>query len=292
MTRKRQLSHLCLGFCLLFSAGLKADNVFNIDASLAYATDANLNRAAADNLKLDDSDVTANAGVNFSSKLSQHAIITYLASFRYVSFSEYDGLNHAEFRAGINYKNKPDLTFGGLTYIVDVNSYLVDYETDIRDSNIVSVGLTLSRWFTDRISARTGVQAKYRDSDSRVFDSRDYRLFVNADLHVSNQGTFYATWSFVSGQTVSTIPLSVQNAAVLKVIGIADQIEFDPTFAPDELAYRFDTRTQVFTLGFNYAVDRRQSFDLSAGVIGSSADAGVDYTTRVFSLSYLLRFRI
>ena len=186
---------MCLGFCLLFSAGLKAENVFNIDASLAYSGDANLNRAAADNLKLDDSDVAANAGVNFSSKLSQHAIIRYLASVRYVSFSEYDGLDHAEFRAGISYKNKPELSFGGLTYIIDVNSYLVDYETDIRDSNIVTAGLTLSRWFTDRLLVRTGVQAKYRDSDSRVFDTRDYRLFVNADLHVSNQGTMYATWS-------------------------------------------------------------------------------------------------
>lgn len=292
MNKTKLMWRIGSGVCLLWVVTVQADNQLNLDASLAYQADNNLNRAAISSLKRDDTSTEADIGLNYSQKLDHYSILSYLANLRYVSFNEYDGLNHTEVHGRVQYKIKPDLSYGGITYIVDIDASLLDYETDIRDSNLVSLGLTLSRWITDRLSAATGIRARFRDSDSRVYDTRDYRLFVNADLAIASHQALYVTWNYIAGQTVSTIPFSVQNAEVLKVIDIANDWEPDSTFTDNGLAYVFDTRTQVFTLGYNYSIDRRQSLDLSAEIVSSRADGGVDYSSRIFSLNYLLRFRL
>ena len=191
---------------------------------------------------------------------------------------------------GIKYNIKPVPGFTKPVFIFSADIALIDSSTDIRDTTAFNSGLTLATWLTNKLSTRGGVSYRIKDSDSRVFDNKDLRLFINSDLLFTEHLTAYATINYIIGQAVSTINVNASSPEILSVINLADQIEFDPTFEANQLAYRFDAKTRFITLGMNYAIAQKHSLDFSVRNVHSRAGGKIDYVITQFSLSYLLSF--
>jgi hypothetical protein len=275
---------------LLWLGTAHADNEVATSADLTLTRDDNLNRNIIPDDEVKDSFATTSISLQQSQRLSTVDYVSYNAQFKYEHYNETDGLNNAEVGVGIKYNVKPVAGFTKPIYIFSTDASLIDSSTDIRDTTAVNAGLTVSSWITNKISARGGMAYRIKDSDSRVFDTRDLRFFINADLLLSTRLTTYTTVNYINGQTVSTADISNTSPEILNVINLADEIEFDPTFGPDQLAYRFDSITRMLTIGMNFAIAQQQSLDFSVRNVRSKAGGNIDYAVTQFSLSYLLSF--
>ena len=267
-----------------------AEEDFSMDAEFSLSQDDNLNRTILSSHEVKDTFATANFGIHTANRISQIDFIRYSAHFKYEHFNNISGLDNAEAGAGLKYSIKPVSGFTKPVYIISADVAWIDSATDIRDSTVFTLGLTSSAWMTSTISARGGVAYRIKDSDSRVFDNKDLRFFINSDLLLTEQLTSYVTINYIRGDTVSTANLSSSSPEILAVINLADQIEFDTTFGANQLAYRLDSRTRTLTVGLNYAIAQKHSLDLSLRNVRSEADSNTDYAVTQISLSYLLSF--
>ena len=261
---------------------------FNAELSLTHDDNLNRNIIAIDEVK--DTFATATIGAQTAVRLSAFDYISYNARFKHEHYNKSAGLNNAEVGVGIKYNIKPVPGFTQPVYIFSADIALIDSSTDIRDTTAFNTGLTVSAWITNKLSARGGVSYRIKDSDSRVFDNKDLRLFINGDLLFTEHLTAYATINYINGQAVSTVDVSASSPEILSIINLADQIEFDPTFEANQLAYRIDAKTRVMTLGMNYAIAQNHSLDFSVRNVHSRAGGKIDYAITQFSLSYLVSF--
>ncbi|RDH82982.1 MAG: hypothetical protein DIZ80_12015 [endosymbiont of Galathealinum brachiosum] len=266
------------------------DKAIRLDASLSY--DDNLNRSPTDTTAIESAFATAVAGYNISYPMNTRNFIDYRLLAKYEGYQDTDGLNNAEISAGVTYHYKPVAGFLKAMYIFKGDIHVTDFETDIRDRTAYEASAMVSFWVTNTLSFRSGLTARKRDSDSRVFDTKDYRVFFNADLMLSRHSTLYTTLNFLTGDLVSTIPLDDSDNEVLDVVRQAEVIEFDPTFGDNMIAYKLDADIAALTLGYNYVLGKKQSLDLSARYAVGQSDYDVDYDALFFNISYLVSFRL
>ncbi len=265
-----------------------SDNNLNFD--LTFTSDDNLNLSPDENLAIDDSSTTASASIGLSEKLSNTSLLNLDLTASLNRFQDTDGLDNNEFKLSAAYLYKPGGRFNSPVYIFSTDVILSDSKTDIRDQSIFKVGATVSAKITTTLSARTGISSTTAESDSQVFDTKSSRFFINADLSLSSSVATYLTYSFISGDSVSTLALSNPTAETLKVINQAKVIEWDPTFGAGQIAYQLDTETSVISLGFNYTIARKQAIDISASMINAQAENNIDYDRLIINLSYLASF--
>jgi hypothetical protein len=285
----KKLTGLALISLLAFISDAHAGEDYSINMELSATRDDNLNRNIQSSNEISDVFTTAGIGIHQVHPISLFDFISYGAHIKYEYFNEVDGLNNVEATASVKYNYKPYTGFNQPVYIFSADIGVIDSATDIRDASIYIFGITLSSWITNTLSARGGASYRIKDSDSRVFDNKDARFFINADLLLNNKVTSYLTFNYINGQTVSTIDINNTPIEILNMVDPAD-IEFDPTFGADQLAYRFDSKTRFLTLGINYALAQKHSLDLSLRNVHSRAGGGIDYDTTQWSLSYLLSF--
>jgi hypothetical protein len=279
------------GALLLNSSCVLAEAPINLDVELATSKDDNLNRSALANDEIESTFYTAASGLGFTHRINPLSFVNYSGRIKYENYADTDGLNNAEAKFSVSYRNKPIAGFNKPTIILDAHVAITDFETDVRDRTEYGFGVMMSAWVTDRMSARVGTSARLRDSDSRVFDTKDVRLFLNSDLILTRKLTTYLTFSYIRGDVVSTTG-DTSSVETLHLIRIADDIEPDATFADSELSYRFNATTRVLNGGFNYQMTRRQALDLSFRTVHSKEGSGVDYESSFVNLSYMLRFKL
>jgi hypothetical protein len=159
----------------------------------------------------------------------------------------------------------------------------------MRDADFVGVGFEASTQVTDRLFLVGGVKSSQRESRSRVFDTRENQFFINADLSLSRRNVAYLTYSLIKGDLVSTA------TPRLVFINAAEVIEADDAFggqAFDQFAYRLDATTHVVTLGFNRAIKRGLTFDVSWRFVTSEADeeSRIEYDRNIVRGGLIGRF--
>ena len=179
---------------------------------------------------------------------------------------------------------------GGLlapTFALFVKAATFNYDSSLRDGEVYQGGASVQKGITDRITV-TGVAAGItRDSDSRVFDTRELSLLLNMDYRAFRFLTPYLTYNYLDGDIVAS------GAPWLKIINYAEEIQADDALggaAANVFAYRLNARTHVATLGFNFALNDRHSVDISQRIARSHADGDIKYDRSIFALAYLLRF--
>jgi len=180
--------------------------------------------------------------------------------------------------------------FTRATYGLKADIQVADFETDIRDRTAYETTIDMAFWLTNTVSMRAGINARVRDSDSRVFDTTHYRLFFNTDFLLNRRTTLYTTLNLISGDLVSTVPLATPAYYLLNVIRQADEWELDPTFGDSMIAYRVDTDIVALSLGYNYIVGKKQSLDISARYAIGKANYNIEYSALFFNISYLVSF--
>lgn len=275
--------YLCSGIA---TAGTR----INYDLDLSFSSDDNINNSLISGEERDDSTYLTSFAVAYQKRLSKHDSASANGFINYSGFSEYDGLSHSEIGAEINYNLKPVSGFSQPTYIFSGKISTLDFETDLRDSTQFNIKGMLAKSITDKLSMRTGLAYKLNDSESRVYDTSDIRLFINADLLLGKRATLYSTLDYISGDIVSIISEDNLSSNVLDILDSADEIQSDPSFANNEIAYRVDADTITLSLGLNVKLAKKQSVDLFARTISSEVSSNISYNRLIVSLSYLARF--
>jgi FimV-like protein len=221
--------------------------------------------------------------------IGEFSNMTLGASLALERFSTFDQLDSVTVEASAKYAFAFSSAFTAMNYALKLEFGSQDFESQMRDADFVGVGFEASTQVTDRLFLVGGVKSSQRESRSRVFDTRENQFFINADLSLSRRNVAYLTYSLIKGDLVSTA------TPRLVFINAAEVIEADDAFggqAFDQFAYRLDATTHVVTLGFNRAIKRGLTFDVSWRFVTSEADeeSRIEYDRNIVRGGLIGRF--
>lgn len=289
-------------FLLLFahSAMAARGGPWGAGFDVSILSDDNITRAQASGDIEKDLVTRINVNASYSLDFSLNGALILTGRLLNEHYRDFDGVSSV--RAGLEaeYLFRTRTGFTAPVYAVFISSTQADYKTDIRDGSVLDYGLRIRRQLTDRIAIAAGAEQSERTADGRVFDLEQTRYFVHSDYRMSGRFQAYLAYYYINGDTYSIS--SVSPAAVLTGGGYYDAVEWDPAFSGVQRrwVYRVDARTDVIRLGFNIAIDRNNSIDISADNIGSEAPGSnggylgggdaLTYDTTVVSADYFHRF--
>ena len=261
--------------------------LFRYSYDISVADDDNVRRAQE---KLDIRDdvitsITLNA--RGGTPLDSFSILSYGGSVTYESFKTFDELDNFDFNINAKYRFTTSGKFAAPLYSFGVKLGGIESESEMRDSTVLSLSFDVNKSITTTINMTAGLGVKTRESKSEVFDTDEARAFANFDLELSKTVLVYGTYSFATGDIVSSA------TPRLKFINASDAIEPDDAFggvAFNQFAYRLDADTQVVTLGYNQIFNRSISFDFSYRYIDSQAVDDIYYERNILRASLLGRF--
>ncbi len=250
-----------------------------------------------DNVRLaqDNDDIRSDLIVSSTLKakggksIDSFTLWNYGASVTYNVFDSFDELNNLEFEINARYRFALNSSFTAPIYSLGVKLGGVEFDSEMRDSTLLSLSAEMNKWLTNTINMTLGIGFKQRESVSEVYDLSEARIFVNFDTELSKADLVYTTLTLITGDTVSSA------TPTLEFINVSDAIEPDDAFggvAANQFAYRIDADTTVITLGYNRILTPDISFDLSARLVDSQArdDSSIGYDRTIFRASLLGRF--
>ena len=219
--------------------------------------------------------------------LGRTSMLAYGGNLAYESFDAFDDLSNLTFDANLKYRFAQSVKYSAPIYSLTLKAGGIDSESEMRDSTTVSLSLDLNKRLTTALRMTAGVSANARESKSEVFDTSEARVFINLDIDLSKAVLLYATYSFITGDIVSS------GTPSLDFINAADAIEPDDAFGgktTNQFAYRLDADTNVIALGYNHILSRSISIDLSYQFADSQAAGDIEYERNILRASLLGRF--
>jgi hypothetical protein len=257
---------------------------------VAYIHDDNV-RLARDDVDIrEDNILSGTVKANAGKSLDDFTLLNYGGSVSYEKFETFDGLDNAAFEVNARYRFALSSGFTSPIYSLKASLGGVEFiDSDMRDSTLLSLSAEINKWLTTTINMTAGIGYRQRESVSDVYDLSDARVFVNFDTNFSKTDLVYTTFSFITGDTVSSA------TPTLEIINASDAIEPDDAFGgvdANQFAYRIDSDTAVITIGYNRIMTSDLSLDISARFVNSEAKADPDiyYDRTIFRFSLLGRF--
>ena len=257
--------------------------------------DDNLNRARLTSEKLSDRIYSLTASKRITFPMTEQTRATVSGFVTGDKALTYTGLDRV---AGgvvgeLQYRTSAD--FDAFTLGLQGRAAYEDFNSGIRTGTRYSMGLNARTSLTDRIDVFTAVTRNFRDARNLVFDGRDTSARFNLDYAAVQRGSLYFGGEFRRGDLVTSVPVSLAYAALGKA-----STPDDAYGLPGIQAYRYDARTRIWNVGFNYALGPRDSIDISWRQATSTPTAqvtnplyssgGTSYRAVQYSLAYLLRF--
>jgi hypothetical protein len=269
---------------MVSATSFAAPPALRFDSEVAYTVDDNVSRAERDWEIEKDSFFSVAVGANHLMPLSPTSRITFRGVVRGEFYSEFDGLSNTTATLTTTYHYRASGTFLEPTYAAFLKLGVAEYDSELRDSNLYSIGVSMRKAFTDRISFAGSLSHNARESDSTVFDTNENSLLLNLDYELGSRSTTYLTYNYLVGDITSS------SAGWLELVNAVDAINAEDVFE-NWFAYRVDGTTHVFTLGTNFRFNEKHSLDFSARWVDSEASsAPVTYKRTQFSAAYLARF--
>ncbi len=288
------LAITCLCYCLILIAGgyttsavAAGGGPISWGLETFVLSDDNIGRSELDADIQDDVSFNTVLTATHTSGVSFLSAISVTGTFQIEEFQDFDGLSNTKYGLVFDYRFQTRNGFTAPAYSLFLRVMELDFETDIRDSDLVQLGLNITRRITDRITGTTGLSATRRRADGEVFDLDRRRLFGNLDYRINRRWASYVTYSFIDGDVFSTASPSV------RVISWAAAVEPDNAFggiANDKFVYRLNAETQIFRFGVNHGLARNKSIDISADWLDSDAAGPNEYERFSLTASFLYRF--
>ncbi|MCP4767490.1 MAG: hypothetical protein GY875_14590 [Gammaproteobacteria bacterium] len=221
--------------------------------------------------------------------LDSFSILNYGGSATYNKFDTFDTLDNFDFEVNTRYSFALSSGFTSPIYSLGAKIGGREFDSEMRDATYLSLTADLNKWLTNTINMTTGIVLNAQESKSEVFDTSDARIFLNIDTNFSKKDLVYTTFSYITGDTVSS------SSPTLDIINAADAIEPDDAFGgieANQFAYRIDADTVAFSVGYNRILTRDLSLDLSALYVESEAnyDDSISYDRTILRASLLGRF--
>ena len=264
-------------------------SVFRYSYDVSLADDDNVRLAQEDDDIRGDFILSGRVNAKGGKSLDSFSILNYGASAGYNKFETFDTLDNFEFEFNTRYRFALSSGFTSPIYSLRAKIGGREFDTEMRDATFVGVSADMNKWLTNTLNMTAGIGYNAQESKSEVFDTQEWRLFFNLDTNFTKTDLVYTTFTYITGDTVSSSTPS------LGVINAADAIEPDDAFGgieANQFAYRIDADTYVYTLGYNRILTRDLSIDLSARYVDSKAsyDSSIAYERTIFTVSLLGRF--
>ncbi len=266
-----------------------AGSVFRYSYDISLADDDNVRLAQEDDDIRGDFILSTKINARGGKSLDSFSILNYGASASYNKFETFDTLDNFEFEFNTRYRFALSSGFTSPIYSLRAKIGGREFDTEMRDATFVGLSADLNKWLTNTLNMTAGIDYNAQESKSEVFDTQEWRVFFNLDTNFSKTDLVYTTFTYITGDTVSSSTPS------LGVINAADAIEADDAFGgieANQFAYRIDADTYVYTLGYNRILTQDLSIDLSARYVDSKAsyDSSIAYERTIFTVSLLGRF--
>ena len=263
--------------------------LFRYSYEVAVADDDNIRNAQNDIDIRSDQIASVSLKARGGKSLSSFSLWNFGGSATYNAFKTFDTLNNVDIEINTRYRFALSSGFTSPIYTLGARLGGLEFDTEMRDSTVLSLSADLTKWVTNTINMTTGWSYKLRESKSEVFDTTNNRLFINFDTNFSKTSLLYTTFAVVLGDSVSSASPTVD------IIDVADAIEPDDAFGgvtTNQFAYRIDATTLVFTLGYNKIMTRSLSLDFSARFVDTEAkeNSAVGYQRTILRASLLGRF--
>lgn len=270
------------------SAVLAGDDVF-VDLDATLALDDNVTRASTD---ADiEYDIFLALAANFAAEIwrGDASHLLFNATLATEQFADFSGLTNYSIGGAATYTFSFSSGFGAPWFALNTSYRVTEFDSKLRDSNFAAATLTMGKRIDDRTDMRFGVGAQSRESDSRAFDNDNSFGFANLDLTVAPNRTLYLTYRLQKGDVVSTATGANISFAAREAAGLAN--EADDVFI-GKRNYRLDATTQLFTIGYNRALDLDTAYDISLRYLSSSTDVDLEYEGLTLRMSYFQRVGI
>lgn len=281
------LPGLCMLNALLIPRLSIADNDFDFAAQAFYTADNNISRAQYDSDIEEDEFSTLSGSVAYTAGLGRLSAFIVSAVATTEDFFEFDGLSNTQLKGAVDFRFQTSQRFSATRWSVSIGTTDIDSETDIRDSVLSELSMTVSKRLTDRINGTFGITASKRKADGQVFDMERTRYFANVDWSFSPRWSAYLTYNYIDGDVVSTARPNID------IIDWADAIEPDNAFgglANSKFAYRLDASTTIIRLGVNIALGHSSALDFSYDDLETDSAGPNFYDAGFYTLGYLYHF--
>lgn len=269
-------------------------NPVNLEATYTY--DNNLNRAPSSGPNLSDHILSLNVGTGTALSVSTNARVVVNAFLEGDKLVYYEDLGRFSGGAHGELQYRTSAAFGAPTFGVFGRAIADQYQSDLRSGHRLALGLSWRQPLTDRVELFGTFTRTTRDAAHRAFETRDNAARLNIDYSVG-PGTLYGAAEYRRGDTVSSVLPGFETAVASKA-SVRDDAYFDHAL----FAHRYDAKTWIGTLGYNWPLGARDSLDFSArrayATPTNMLDAGggpyaggpPSYTANQFSAAYLMRF--
>ncbi|MCP4431487.1 MAG: hypothetical protein GY806_10950 [Gammaproteobacteria bacterium] len=263
------------------------DSLFRYTYDISVINDDNI-RLAQNDLDIRSDLVTSMAlQAKGTLELDKFSILDFGTRATYNKFKTFDTLDSLDFDINARFRFGFNAGFTAPTYFVGGSIGGTEFtETEMRDSNHISLSAGLNKWITNTISMNLGWGYRKHESKSRAYDTSQNSLFVNLDTNLSSTSLVYTTITYATGDIVSSA------TPTLDIINAADVIEPDDAFGGiglNQFAYRIDTDTIIFTFGYNKIITQGLSLDVSARFVESTASS-IGYDRTLLTAGLLGRF--
>ena len=263
--------------------------LFRYSYDVALVADDNVRLAQNDDDIREDNFFSGAVKATGARSLDSFSIWNYGARLGYNAFETFDQLDNVEIEVNTRYRFALSSGFSSPIYSLGAKLAGLEFESEMRDSTLLSLSAELNKWVTDTINMTAGLGIRERQSVSEVYDLSEVRIFINFDTNFSKRDLTYTTFAFISGDTVSSAE------PTLAIINAADAIEPDDAFGgidANQFAYRIDSDTVVITLGYNRILTSDLSLDLSVRFVDSEStrDDEIGYERTILRASLLGRF--
>lgn len=271
--------------------GAKEPLGIQVDAGFIY--DNNVTRAKDDEDRLPDRSFRLNASKDRVIEINQFTRLVLRGSLGGETFRRYSGLDRVfgELQGELRYRSSGD--FYAPTFAVFGRAAAEQYRSELRDGYRYAGGVSMRQPVTDRINVSGALTHNVRYGRSAVFDATDNSARLNVDYSTGPNGTLYLTGEYRRGDVVSTGQGTLGNLDIAKLFVLDDVFTNRGLFS-----YRFDARTWLSRIGYNWRMGPGDSLDLSwtraqstptstAGFPGAQTDR---YVANQLRVNYLLRF--
>jgi uncharacterized protein YhjY with autotransporter beta-barrel domain len=258
-----------------------------IQVVAAFTLNDNLNRDSNSIRQLSDQIYRVKLGMRKALPVSKHTRLIVLAYLSKEQLKQYYGLDAVTLGVKAEYQYRRSSEFDASTFALLVELAQENYNSALRSNDKNTMGLSVRKSLTEKISLFGVLQHVDHRADNVVFDARYNALRIFTDYSLGRSGTIYLGVQQRKGDLVS----STSSPFYYNQIELASVA--DDAFPTQSLtAVRFDGKTSIWTLGYSRPLGARDSIDLSMIKVSSNASSSsnISYSTNQYSLAYIMRF--
>ena len=262
-----------------------------IQVEAGYRHDDNINRSAEDHDVQSQLVFNTVVSTTRSYQLSDNSRFRMRNSLALEDAQEHQGLDNVSVAVKGEWQYRGSGQFGAPTYGLFGRLGYHHFDSDLRSGARYAVGANLIKPFNDRLSLFTALEHRIDDGDDEVFENDNTGVRAVLNISASGSGTVRFGAELREGDIVS----SAAGSGNLSQISTA-LVEDDAYFNEDFIAYRFDGKSTIWTLGYNHALGPHDSLDFALQSVDSEAtdtaadSQETDYSSQRLSAFYLMRF--